>query len=48
MLKSEREKTIESVGFYQSNKAFSDEEFKYIKKSIDAQYINVIRKEDIP
>jgi len=48
MLKSEREKTIESVGFYQSNKAFSEEEFKYIKKSIDAQYINVIRKEDIP
>ena len=31
MLKSEREKTIESVGFYQSNKAFSEEEFKYIK-----------------
>ena len=48
MLKSEREKTIESVGFYQSNKAFSDEEFKYIKKSIDAQYTKVIRKEDIP
>ena len=48
MGKSERQKIIESNGYFQSNKAFTIEEFKFIKKNIDNQYSNILKGKAIP
>ena len=48
MKESERQKAISKNGYFQSDQAFTNEEFDYIKKNIDYQYSNVLKEKFIP
>ena len=48
MKKSERQKAIAKKGYFESDQAFTRDEFDFIKKNIDYQYTNVLKEKDIP
>ena len=48
MKESERQKAIAKKGFFESDQAFTNDEFDYIKKNIDHQYSNVLKEKSIP